>query len=556
MARSKGEKVAADRSSCLERGPVRPTAAPSVTVLDRSYKLTFAVRSRNIAPTPPDNPKSNQFPFVIYNDAFSSLLGPNPALQLLMTDPRAPYFYAGGAWMPRLSTLFLTSNLIRDSDPAAVSSGNRRTEITKLEFYSSSEFTRDKVRCPDRQYMAAGCAVCPPTSSDSGPGIVICAQGTLMSPSGLVYIDARRPHKSRVLLNNFHGRPFNSPCDIVTNSADDCLYFTDPAYGYERGFRPKPQLPTGHIYRFHVETGDCRVVASMLQRPGGLAFSPDYRTLYVSELADKYGGTTIYAFDVMYSRPGIDAPSFHITTVPNTANGVNGIHKNKSSTSSNESNGSQKGSYRLAPTAAPRGLAAAANLSESGGHHFLSRSSSRSRARDPADRPAPHRQFSALSLGARSPNRGPTSEPASSRAGPSQQPSPTALTYGSPTMTGAFLANKRLFAYTPALAPSGGISVDPISRDLWLGTEEGVEVWSGATGELLGKILVAEDELEADYGNDQVKTRRTMKGVSRVAFGGEGHNEVWLFSGEKFFKVSLDRGRSSGGAGSHLDGLG
>ena len=113
--------------------------------------------------------------------------------------------------------------------------------------------------------MAAGSAVHPHSES---PAIVFCAQGSLREPAALVSIEVKRPHVARVLLNNFHGRPFNSPCDIATNLADSSLFFTDPAYGFERGFRPKPQLPTSHIYRFDPESGDCRVLGTGISRTG------------------------------------------------------------------------------------------------------------------------------------------------------------------------------------------------------------------------------------------------------------------------------------------------
>lgn len=280
-------------------------------------------------------------PFVAYDDSFAALLGPSPTIKLHINDPRAPFFYSGGAWLPRSSTLFITSSLLRDPEPSSVSSAGKRTEISKIEFYSPQEMSRDKVRSQDRNYLVAGC--CPYPSPDS-PGVVLCAQGTLKDPAGLVYVDAKRPHKSHMLLNNFQGRPFNSPCDIATNCVDNCVYFTDPAYGYERGYRPKPQLPTGHIYRFDPYSGDCRVVADGLSRPGGIAFSPDCTILYVSDLADQYGGVTIHAFDVMYRSSASYQPGPLAHSISTTSSGrsstPNSHQKNISSSSTDSSNDS------------------------------------------------------------------------------------------------------------------------------------------------------------------------------------------------------------------------
>lgn len=425
-------------------------------------------------------------------------MGDNPTLDLIITDPRAPYFHSGGAWVPKLSTLFLTSNLIRDPDPAAVTSANRRTEITKIEFFGRYDFSRDKVRCPERDYMAAGCTVYPNSES----GIVICAQGSLKEPSGLVYIDTKRPHKARMLLNNYQGKPFNSPCDVIANHADGCLYFIDPAYGYERGFRPKAQLPTGHIYRYDPGSGSCRVVAVGLHRPCGLAFSPDHSVLYVSDLGDKYGGTTIHAFDVQYSNVPSTNPSFHISVSNGFANGTsatNGVHKStpSSSTQSSKSN-SSLGNYRLMPTSPPPLI-----RTESGTTTY-----SRSRSRGPTEV-------------IRSPTLGPVSTIR------------TAQAYTG-SSTSAHLSNKRTFAYSVVQGSSGGISTDPIYGHLCLGTGEGVEIWSSDTAELIGKILVDEDGAE---GNNH--------GVSKMAFGKDG--DAWLLGGERVWRV-----RMGGGLGDRL----
>ena len=529
-------------------------------------------------PSPPENPKSNHTPFAIYDETFAYLIGPNPELQRLLHDSRAPFFYSGGVWIPSCSTLFMTSSLIHDADPAAITSAHRRTEITKVEYHSPSDMSRDKVRCPERTYMPAGCAsypssIAPPlhTSNSShmhqGAGIVIAAQGTLASPAGLVYIDAKRPHKSTMILNNYHGRPFNSPCDIVTNNYDNSLFFTDPDYGYERGFRPKPQLPTTHLYRFDPEMGSCRVVINDLNRPGGIAFSPDYRTIYVAELGDDFGGTTIVAYDITYSPSSSHHTTRGMPPSPSFPNG--NIHKSTPSNSTSSSHESDhhptNTSTRYGPSASSRSLQAAAIIVESPSDSSTKKSvfplvRSRSRSRDITSNPRPgptplkpfahlsppepQRSYSALSWHIRSPRSQNTLKAfgdTPTSAAPTDKPVAIACT------------KRRVFAYTPSSTPSGGIACDPSTGDLWLGTEEGVEVWSPA-GDLIGKVLVAERE------NHNAMTRPIprrnvsqlggqagpLRGVSKVAFvggGGEtGRREVWLLGGENVWRVGLSQG--------------
>ncbi|KAL8951358.1 MAG: hypothetical protein Q9222_002659 [Ikaeria aurantiellina] len=240
-------------------------------------------------------------PFLIYHDSFLNLLGPSPSLSLLISDPRAPYFHEAGVFHAPTNTLFVTSNQIADSSPDAVTTHNKTIVITKVEFFSPTDFTRDKVRCPERNYMANG-------GTNYRDGLILCAQGSLREPSGLIYMEAKRPHKTTTLLNNYHGRPFNSPNDVVVLS-DGSVWFTDPIYGYEQGFRPKPQLPQ-HVYRFDPSTGDIRVVADGFGRPNGICFSADEDTCYITDTDLIHGdGTkvptrsaTVYAYSVYWTN--------------------------------------------------------------------------------------------------------------------------------------------------------------------------------------------------------------------------------------------------------------
>jgi len=241
---------------------------------------------------------TNNRPFLVYDDSFLNLLGPNPQLELLIEDQRAPYFHEAGVFHAPTNTLFITSNQIRDKDPAAVSTANKTIVITKIEFFSPKDFTRDKVRCPERNYMANG-------GVNYRDGLLLCAQGSLNEPGGLIYMEAKRPHKTTTLLNNYHGRQFNSPNDVVVHS-DGSIWFTDPIYGHEQGFRPKPQLPQ-QVYRFEPESGDIRVVADGFGRPNGICFAPGEDSVYITDTDFVHGdGTTnqaraatIYAFDIV-----------------------------------------------------------------------------------------------------------------------------------------------------------------------------------------------------------------------------------------------------------------
>jgi gluconolactonase len=107
-----------------------------------------------------------------------------------------------------------------------------------------------------------------------------------------------------VIADSHEGQPLNSPNDIVCRS-DGSIWFTDPPFGilgYYEGERATVQLPT-NVYRWDPQTGALAVVAGEIDRPNGLAFSPDESILYLVE-----AGTSprvIRAFDVVDNGSGL-----------------------------------------------------------------------------------------------------------------------------------------------------------------------------------------------------------------------------------------------------------
>jgi len=84
------------------------------------------------------------------------------------------------------------------------------------------------------------------------------------------------------LVDRYHGKRINSPNDLVFKSDGD-LYFTDPPFGLPKSFDdPARELDFCGVYRLS-KTGKLTLLSKEALAPNGIAFSPDEKTLYVSD---------------------------------------------------------------------------------------------------------------------------------------------------------------------------------------------------------------------------------------------------------------------------------
>ncbi|MGH9462500.1 MAG: SMP-30/gluconolactonase/LRE family protein [Vicinamibacteria bacterium] len=95
------------------------------------------------------------------------------------------------------------------------------------------------------------------------------------------------------LVDRYQGKRLNSPNDVVFKSNGD-MYFTDPPFGLPGSFDdPSKELDFQGVYRFSAD-GTLTLLTKALKAPNGIAFSPDEKTLYVSDS----GNRAWMAFDV------------------------------------------------------------------------------------------------------------------------------------------------------------------------------------------------------------------------------------------------------------------
>ena len=103
-----------------------------------------------------------------------------------------------------------------------------------------------------------------------------------------------------VLMDRFEDKKLNAPNDLAVHS-DGAIWFSDPGYGimsnYE-GHKAPFELPA-NLYRLDPKTGEATVVATDMDKPNGLCFSPDEKKLYVVDTGFQNTPVTRFRFTFM-----------------------------------------------------------------------------------------------------------------------------------------------------------------------------------------------------------------------------------------------------------------
>jgi gluconolactonase len=129
---------------------------------------------------------------------------------------------------------------------------------------------------------------------DADGKLILCQHGDRRVASLELTGDKQRPNFV-TLASGYQGKRFNSPNDAVVHSSG-AIYFTDPPYGLEKNMDdPAKELDFQGVYRI-APNGEVTLLTKEMERPNGIAFSPDEKTLYV---ANSHGPRpVIVAFDV------------------------------------------------------------------------------------------------------------------------------------------------------------------------------------------------------------------------------------------------------------------
>ncbi|KAL4891988.1 calcium-dependent phosphotriesterase [Aspergillus ambiguus] len=227
--------------------------------------------------------------FQVHDERFETIIGKSPTMELVAENWDYPFAHEAGVYIPDTNSLFTTSNRCVKPD------GQQKVHITRV------DLNLNPVRCEGIE------SDIPMGNGGINYGkdhVLFCAQGSMTQASGLYLMSTVAPYKSELIKGDFFGRPFNSVNDVVVHT-DGSIWFTDPIYGFEQGYRPAPRLPN-QVYRWCPDSGAIRAVADGFGRPNGICFSPDESVVYITDTDRVHGDGTvedsrvssIYAFDV------------------------------------------------------------------------------------------------------------------------------------------------------------------------------------------------------------------------------------------------------------------
>ncbi len=133
-------------------------------------------------------------------------------------------------------------------------------------------------------------------------GRLISCEGAEQGPGGrrrIVRTDLKTD-AIEVVTDRYEEKRYNSPNDVVVDVLGS-IWFTDPFYGDDRSAL---ELDAEAVYRIEPDGKVTRVLSQPeIQRPNGLALTPDGKTLYVVDSNGRPGGNRkIWAFDVPEDR--------------------------------------------------------------------------------------------------------------------------------------------------------------------------------------------------------------------------------------------------------------
>ena len=232
-----------------------------MNVMQKSW-LTIAAVALSACSAPPQQesaPAAQAAPtgtFLRSDPAFNSLVPLDAKIEKVADGFT---FIEGPLWRPQGALWFsdVVGNVVRQWTP-----DGKVAEILRPGGYDGNSL-------PAGGYIGPNGMV-----ADKDGAVLLCQHGNRR------IVRIGKDMKVSTLVDRYEGKRLNSPNDLVFHS-DGSLYFTDPPYGFPKQDEdPLKELAFNGVYR--LANGKLQLLIKDLPRPNGIAFSPDYKTLYVA----------------------------------------------------------------------------------------------------------------------------------------------------------------------------------------------------------------------------------------------------------------------------------
>jgi gluconolactonase len=124
----------------------------------------------------------------------------------------------------------------------------------------------------------------------------------------------------------YDGKRLNSPNDLFLTASGD-LYFTDPAYGFEKGPKdPKREIAYQGVYKMD-KAGKITLLVDSIEAPNGIAIFPDGKTLLVANSDNKK--KRWYVYDIVSNGSLANGRVFYDVSNEKGAGGCDGLKIDK-----------------------------------------------------------------------------------------------------------------------------------------------------------------------------------------------------------------------------------
>ena len=228
--------------------------------------------------------------FEILSDEFSAMLGTSPKLELLTDELE---FAEGVCWLPGRDYVIV------------------------------SDFPNNRIMRWDETH---GLRIFR-QPSDCANGNTVDSEGRVLSclTRGRSVVRLEQDGSIVPVASHYDGGKLTSPNDIVVKS-DGSIWFTDPDYGFlhpEFGHGDKPEQDHNRVYMID-PSGEITAVSDDFDKPNGIAFSPDERTLYVGDTGRTHGefrNHQIIRYDVSLGGSAVVNPTVFTVIEPGVPDG-------------------------------------------------------------------------------------------------------------------------------------------------------------------------------------------------------------------------------------------